>query len=525
MNDLFICKCEKRMQVISTTGRMFHVLYLCCLLIGLSATVKAQWYDVTKYGAVGDSTTDNTKAIQRAIDDCAATGGKVYFPAGRFLTATLYLKSNVTLHIAAGATILGNTDTKQYPYQDAGIRFYGDEWARQSLIFCKDQQNVGIEGRGTIDGQGASFVITTIKKPDRYRNRPYLLWFVNCKNVKVRDVTLRNSAFWMQHYLCCEYVWIDGLHIWNHSNKNNDMMDIDGCRNVHISNITGDSDDDGITVKSTSPRITENVTISNCVISSHCNALKLGTESTGGFRNIVVSNCVIKPSAQLSTIYGLPAGNSGISLEMVDGGIMENITINNIVIDGPQVPLFVRLGNRARPHIKGAPVPAPGRAKNIHLSNITATGADATGCSISGIAKAPVENVSLEHIYIETKAAAKVDLQAPVVEKEEEYPEATMFGNLPAYGFFIRYAKDVRLSDITLRAPAAETRPGIVVHNTAQFTLNGLDAQTTAATPAAVYISNSKNGSVTNSRNAYPAQRHLLQDGASVNIQTDATTR
>jgi polygalacturonase len=103
--------------------------------MGLSATVKAQWYDVTKYGAVGDSTTDNTKAIQQAIDDCAATGGKVYFPAGRFLTATLYLKSNVTLHIAAGATILGDTDTKQYPYQDAGIRFYGAEWARQSLIF------------------------------------------------------------------------------------------------------------------------------------------------------------------------------------------------------------------------------------------------------------------------------------------------------------------------------------------------------------------------------------------------------
>ncbi|HEU4554788.1 MAG TPA: glycosyl hydrolase family 28 protein [Chitinophaga sp.] len=513
------------MQLIPVTGKLFRVLCLCCLLMGYTAAVKAQWYDVTRYGAVGDSTTDNTKAIQKAIDACAVTGGKVYFPAGKYLSATIYLKSNVTLHIAAGATILGHTDTKQYPYQDAGIRFYGDEWARQSLVFCKDQQNVGIEGSGTIDGQGAAFVITTSKKPDRYRNRPYLLWFVNCKNVKVRNVTLRNSAFWMQHYLGCEFVWIEGLHIWNHSNKNNDMMDIDGCRNVHISGITGDSDDDGITVKSTSPRITENVTISDCIISSHCNALKLGTESTGGFRNIVVSNCVIKPSAQLTTIYGKPAGNSGISLEMVDGGIMENITINNIVINGPQVPLFIRLGNRARPYMQGAPAPPPGRARNIHLSDITATGADETGCSISGIAKAPLENVSLEHIYIETKAAANVSLHAPVVEKETEYPEATMFGSLPAYGFFIRYVKDVRLSDITLRSPAAETRPGIVVHNTTQFTLNGLDIQTSAATPAAMYISNSNNGVITNSRNAYPVKRRLLQDDASANIKADATAQ
>ncbi|KAA2239241.1 glycoside hydrolase [Chitinophaga agrisoli] len=505
--------------------RIFHALYLCCLLMGLSAVANAQWYDVTRYGAVGDSATDNTKAIQKAIDACAATGGKVYFPAGKFLTATLYLKSNVILHVAAGATILGNKDTKQYPYQDAGIRFYGDEWARQSLIFCKDQQNVGIEGGGTIDGQGAAFVINTTKKPDRYRNRPYLLWFINCKNVKVRDVSLRNSAFWMQHYLGCEDVWIDGLHIWNHSNKNNDMMDIDGCRNVHISNITGDSDDDGITIKSTSPRITENVTISNCVISSHCNALKLGTESTGGFRNIVVSNCVIKPSAQQTTIYGLPAGNGGISLEMVDGGIMENITINNIMIEGPQVPLFVRLGNRARPYKQGGPVPSPGRARNIFLSNITAKGADSTGCSISGLAQVPIENVSLAHIYIETKAATNVDLHVPVPERETEYPEGTMFGNLPAYGLFIRYAKDVRLSDITLRSPTAETRPGIVVHNTQQFTLNGLDIQTSAATPTAVYISNSQDGNVSNSRNAWPAQRRLLQDIVSKNIQTDATAR
>ena len=254
---------------------------LLLLLLTAGSRAGAQTYDISSFGAKGDGVTDNTPLIQRAIDSCAKTGGRVYFPAGTFLTGTLYLKSNVTLHISEGAVVLAHHDISKYPYQDAGIPFYGELWARQSLIFCKGQQNVGIEGKGTIDGQGGKFLANTLKKPDRYRNRPYLLWFAGCKNVSVKDVQLRNSAFWMQHYLGCEYVLIDGIRVWNHSNKNNDMMDIDGCKNVTVCNVIGDSDDDGITIKSTSPLVSENITITNCVISSHCNALKFGTESTG----------------------------------------------------------------------------------------------------------------------------------------------------------------------------------------------------------------------------------------------------
>ncbi|WPV65202.1 glycoside hydrolase family 28 protein [Chitinophaga sp. LS1] len=461
-----------------------HCIWLWCLLFTIEA--RSQWFDVTSYGAIGDSTTDNTAAIQKAVDACAAKGGKVYFPAGKYLSATVYLKSNVTLYIAGGATILGQKDTKLYPHQQAGIRFYGDEWAQQALFFCKDQENVHIEGNGIIDGQGAAFVTNTLKKPDRYRNRPYLLWFIGCKNISVRDITLRNSAFWMQHYLDCDDVKIQDIRIWNHSNKNNDMMDIDGCRNVIISGINGDSDDDGITIKSTSPRISENITISNCVISSHCNALKFGTESTGGFRNIAVTNCVIRPSAQLITIYGKPAGNSGISLEMADGGIMENVSINNIVIDGPQVPLFIRLCNRGRKYKEGGATPAPGIIRNIHLSDIHATGADVTGCSITGIAGTPLQALSLSHITIETAGGGKASGQ-PVPELEKDYPEATMFGVLPAYGLFIRYAKDIRLSDITFRAKEKDSRPGLVISHTQQFACTDLDV-------AGVSIQDSSNG-------------------------------
>jgi polygalacturonase len=496
------------------------------LLTGLLSSVMVlqssygQQYDITHSGAVGDGVTDNTVAIQKAIDSCTVTGGKVYFPVGTFLSGTIVLKSNVMLHLSAKATLLGQPASKHYPYQQSGIPFYGEDWAKQALIFCKNQENVGIEGEGTIDGQGGSFVINTIKKPDRYKDRPYLLWFAGSKKITVKGVRLRNSAFWMQHYLGCEQVLIDGVDIWNHSNKNNDMIDIDGCKYVTISNVRGDSDDDGITIKSTSKLVSEHITITNCILSSHCSALKFGTESTGGYRNIVVSNCVIKPSAQVSTIYGRPAGISGIALEVVDGGIMENISINNMVIEGPEVPLFIRLGNRARKHVAAAPTPLPGKLKNISISNIIATGANDIGCSISGLDKAPVENISLHNISIEFSGGGRVaDGQIVPEEKEVDYPEATMFGKLPAYGFFIRHARDVRLSDIRLRYQQADGRPAFVVSGTNGFTLNGLNVQTEATTDGVVVVNNSKNGIVGSNVAEFPARRLVKQDQTSSNIK------
>ncbi|MBS1563980.1 MAG: glycoside hydrolase family 28 protein [Bacteroidetes bacterium] len=456
--------------------RTYLVVWLF-MLVGSSAS--AQQYNIKDFGAVGDGKTDNTSFIQKAIDTCARTGGKVIVPQGSFLTATLYLKSNTTLYLEGGATLLGHPDIRQYPYLDAGIAFYGDQWARQALLFCKNAENVTIEGQGTIDGQGASFPVTTDKKPDRYKNRPYLLWFAGSRNITIRNVSLRNSAFWMQHYLVCEHLYIDGIKVWNHSNKNNDLMDIDGCRYVSISNVTGDSDDDGITIKSTSPSISENITIANCTISSHCNALKFGTESTGGFRNITVTNCVIKPSRQLTTIYGKPAGNSGLSMELVDGGIMENVTVNNLIIEGPQVPLFVRLGNRARKHTAEAPAPPMGRLSNIRISNIIARDADETGCSFSGLENAPIENIFLDNIYIETKGGGKgADTLRQVDELPAAYPEATMFGQLPAYGMYIRHARAVHLSNITLAYKTPDTRPGIAVIDTDGFSYTGMDIRT-----------------------------------------------
>ncbi|MES2374035.1 MAG: glycosyl hydrolase family 28 protein [Bacteroidota bacterium] len=471
----------------------YCAMWVVCLCI--SSVLQAQDYDVRLFGALADGVTDNTKTIQQALDSCAIHGGKVIIPKGNFVTATLFLKSNTTLYLSAGAVLLGSTDIKQYPYLNSGISFYGEEWAKQALIFCRDANNVTIEGEGTIDGRGASFPVTTDKKPDRYRNRPYLLWFAGAKNIRVSNIHLRNSAFWMQHYLGCENVKIDGLDIWNHSNKNNDMMDIDGCRFVTISNIRGDSDDDGITIKSTSPLISQDITITNCVLSSHCNALKFGTESTGGFRNITVSNIVIKPSSQTTTIYGKPAGNGGLAMELVDGGIMENISISNLVIDGPQVPIFVKLGNRARKYNATAAVPPIGSIKNIKLSHILAVNADDIGCSISGIPGKSIEDISLDDVTIQSKGmGTKADAEKKIEEMENAYPEGTMFGKLSSYGLFVRHVNGIRLSNITLKYDSTDRRPGLALVDVHRFSLNNIDIQHTKSTSALITVEKSTDG-------------------------------
>lgn len=478
--------------------------FLTALLLTSFANYAQDW-NIARFGAKGDGLTDNTAFIQQAVDSCHARGGKVIIPPGRFLSGTIILKSFVTLHVSAGATLLAHTDLSKYPHLASGIPFYGEDWAKQALLFAANAEQVSVEGAGTIDGQGASFPVTTDKKPDRYKNRPYLIWMANCRRVSVTGLQLRNSAFWMQHYLGCEYLRIDGLNIWNHSNRNNDMMDIDGCRYVTISNITGDSDDDGITLKSTSPLPTEFVTITNCILSSHCNALKFGTESTGGFRNITISNCVIKPSRQLTTIYGKPAGISGVSLEIVDGGSMQQVSINNIVIDGAEVPLFIRLGNRARKHIAAATEPAMGSIQHVLLSDIQASGAGETGCSITGMPGAKAAGITLKNIRISMKGGGSVaDAALIPEEKEKDYPEATMFGKLPASGFFIRHVTGLTLDALTLVTEQPDQRPALILDDVHDFRIDGLSAPVTSGRPL-IIIKNSKDGVLNNSRMAVPA--------------------
>jgi polygalacturonase len=258
---------------------MKHRTIVTIVSIWITMNLCAREYNIMEYGAKSDTTLLSTKAIQAAIDDCHLNkGGTVLIPAGTFVTGTIYLKSYVTLRLEKGATLFGSIHLNDYPENLPDYTFYRKGIVKRALIYAEKCTNIAIEGEGMIHGRGEFFWQPEGSKDDSYSVRPYLIWMIQCSDVRTEGVKLRNSALWMQHYLACDRVYIHNIDVYNHCNKNNDMIDVDGCHDVRISDCVGDSDDDGITFKSTSGRANENIAVTNCLISSHCNAIKIGTE-------------------------------------------------------------------------------------------------------------------------------------------------------------------------------------------------------------------------------------------------------
>lgn len=400
------------------------------------------------------------KPLQSVIDACArAGGGTVYFPPGRYLTGTLFLKSHVRLHLDAGATLVGSSQLSDYPVTVCGFRSYTDNYTDKSLLYGENLDNVGIEGAGTIDGQGAAF-------QGPYKVRPYMIRLIGCRGVHVSGVTIRDSPMWVQHYLNCEDVHIAGITVRSRVNANNDGIDIDCSERVRISDCDISSGDDAIVLKSTAARPCRNVVITNCVLSSRCNALKLGTETNGGFENIVIDNC---------SIYDTRL--SGIALEIVDGGTLDRVTISNIVMNQVGAPIFIRLGDRARPFREGDPRPGVGKLRQVLIGNVQATAGGQVGCAIAGLPDHPIEGVTLENIRLTFEGGGKpANPLGAVPEHPEKYPEHSMFGALPAYGFYCRHVRDLTLRDVRVSCAEPETRPGLICDDVAGLDAFGLAA-------------------------------------------------
>lgn len=430
---------------------MFSRATLFCMIA--AAAHAAEHFDIRDHGAVSDGKTICTVAIQKAIDQCAASGGgTVYFPPGTWLSGTIELRSHVTLKLEAGCRLLGSANLADYPERVSKVPTYTAKYTARSLIYGADVENVSICGQGTIDGNASSFPIN-----GRMR-RPFLIRMIQCRDVLVRDVALRESAMWMQHYLACQRVRIHQITVYNHTNINNDGVDIDGCRDFVVSDCVIDSDDDAIVMKSSGDRPCENVTITNCVLSSHCAALKMGTESTGGFRNITISNCVVFSPAATKRIGKDPAlasssrAGRGIAFDLYDGGTLENVTISNITLDGVCSPISMKIEDRGRSYNDTMPKPAPGILRNVILSNIVATNSW-SGCKISGLPDHPIENVQLNNINITLGKDAET----------------------PANGLSIHDAVGLNLRDVRLRVDQSELRNS--VKNVEGLTIDGLDVQ------------------------------------------------
>lgn len=464
---------------------MMYRLILFSLACCLGVQVSAQRFNILDYGAVSDTNKLSTAAINKAVNACYKKGGgQVIIPAGNFKSGTITLMDNVELHLERGATVYASTSHQDFPrQQQPAYRSQKDPGGWHALVYAEGAKNIGITGSGTLDGQGAKQLPrVTGNVIDDHDGRPRNILFISCKNITVEGITMLNSGMWNQHYLDCEDLTINNIRVYNHSNKNNDGIDFDGCRRAVLSNSILDSDDDCITLKSTGAAPCENITITNCIASSFCNAIKCGTESTGGFRNIVITGCVVKPSrCTTEPVFKTPrTGQTGIALEIVDGGVMEGVSIDNIVIEGTQCPIFVRLGNRARKHIAEAPAPGFGAMRNIAISNITAYNTGNFSSSITGVPGATIENISLDNISITNKGGLKEGEYRTgieqVAERETAYPDPTAWGNLPAYGFFIRHVNEITLSNITFHSVEKDPRMPVLADDVNDLFISNLHA-------------------------------------------------
>lgn len=463
---------------------MKHISILS-LIIFLCIQVKGNDFNILDFGARRDTAELSTTAINKAVAACnKAGGGRVIIPGGSFKSGTITLLDNVELFLERGAVLFASVDHKDFPRQKQPVyRSQKDPGGWYALIYAEGAQNIGISGSGTINGQGGKQLPRSVppgaENGDR-DGRPRNILFISCRKISVKDITMLNSGIWNQHYLDCEDVGIHNIRVYNHSNKNNDGVDIDGCRRVVMSDCIMDSDDDGITLKSTGAAATEDVTITNCIVSSTCAAIKCGTESTGGFRNIVISNCVVKPSVcPTEPIFRTPRiGQVGIALEIVDGGIMDGVTISNITIEGTECPIYVRLGNRARKHTDSAPEPGRGKMRNVSISDINVYNAGNYCSSVTGIPGSPIENITLNNIRIINRGGLKageyISEASKVPELEKEYPAPDRWKNLPSSGLYIRHVQDISIQNITLRSRSADPRVPVIADDVDELHINNL---------------------------------------------------
>jgi polygalacturonase len=428
-------------------------------------------FDVRAFGAKGDGRALDTDAINKAIAAAhSAGGGTVRVPAGRYLSTSIHLQSNVGLFLDHGATIVA-ADATQGPFDEPEAnpldmyQDFGHSHWHNALIWGEGVENVSIGGPGLIHGKG---LVRNRNDQTPRGSGDKAISLKNSRNVTIRDVSILHGGWFAILATGVDNLTIDNIKI----DTNRDGIDVDSCRNVRISNATVNSPfDDGICLKSSygvgSVRATENVTITNCQVSGYdegtfldgtfkrtvkynrgpTGRIKFGTESNGGFKNITISNCVFDYSR-------------GLAIESVDGGPIEDVAITNLTMrDIVNAPIFIRLGNRAR----GPNNPPPGVITRVRISNIVASNVDSRhGVLISGIPGHPIEDVTLSDVRIAYQGGgtpADAALEPP--EKEVDYPEPDMFGNIPVYGLYARHVNGLGVRDAHFTLSKPDARPAV----------------------------------------------------------------
>lgn len=445
--------------------------------------------NIRDFGAKGDGISLDTEAIQKAIDLGAKTRQIVFFPDGEYYIEPIYLRSNSIIELSDFAMIKGSTDTINY-------RRHGSA-EKPALINAEKARNIRIYGHGTIDGNGGAPQFKTFSG-DKRDHRPKMILFSECEGVVMEDISLRNSASWMQHYYRCKNLRLANMNIYNHVNMNNDGMDIDNCTDVIVSGCMIDSDDDALCLKSTDNKgICQNINVTNCILASNCNAIKLGTESLGGFKQINISNCVIKNTSAPS-FWGRDHGLGGIVLDLVDGGEMNGVSISGINMTGIVSPFFIRLGDRGRKVKEMKESQPAGKIRNVMISDITATLIPSTFQAVlSGIPDHRIENVILSNIQLIYHGSGSYSGEIKTEEIPElikDYPEATMFGrNLPVFGMMARHIDNLQVNGLSIKVTNPDNRCSILLDDASNIMISNLIVDTKNKCEIGIYTNRSKN--------------------------------
>ena len=398
-----------------TKRTLLGALLLCGIEFSFAQTV----YDVTAAGAVGDGKTDDAKAIQQTIDRCSAEGGgRVLFPRNHtFLAGPIELKSNVELHLEATATLKANPDESIYQLSAFGEnRGEGMLW-----LYANDAENLSITGKGTIHGNGIAFMGKELDdsyelKPladQTFDPRPHVLTLTAVKNLTIRDVTIKEGAYWTVHLIGCDGAVIDGIQLLNNLKiRNGDGIDIDHSKNVRIANCHITSGDDCICLKNRREfekyGSCHDITVTNCVMSSRSCAIKIGSENMDSIYNVVFDNCIIT------------ASNRGLGIQNRDEGTVTDIIFSNIQLDcrlwsdvwwGKAEPIYVTSYPRANGNHKDANWRFPkgqiegkcGEVKRIRFYNISAISAN--GCFVGCDEVGKVDGISFDNVHIKLDGA------------------------------------------------------------------------------------------------------------------------
>ena len=388
---------------------------LTLFLAWMAVAVSAQnTYDILTFGAKGDGVTDDAVAIQKAIDRCSAEGGGVVLlPRNHvFLSGPVELKSNVELHLEATATLKANPNESIYKLSAFGEnRGEGMLW-----LWAKDAENISITGKGTIHGNGIAFMGAELEdsyelKPladQTFDPRPHVLTLTNVQNLTIRDVTIKEGAYWTVHLIGCNEAVIDGINLLNNLKiRNGDGIDLDHSKNVRISNCHITSGDDCICLKNRREfeqyGSCHNIVVTNCVMSSRSCAIKIGSENMDSIYNVVFDNCIITGS------------NRGLGIQNRDEGTVTDVVFSNIQLDcrlwsdvwwGKAEPIYVTSYPRANGNHKDANWRFPkgqiegrcGEVSRIYFNNITALSEN--GCFVGGDVPGKVKDIYFNNVRV-----------------------------------------------------------------------------------------------------------------------------